>query len=175
MIIYTLLSSYPKQELTNVLLTSSVIYYIVYCMLPISDHYNYMILSAIVLVDLYFTKYRHSKSRCRSGRRRHVTFDKSSPSVHTYKPWMTPQHHYQPPMDYIPPPVHYMPPMHYMPPPVHYTTPPHLQPPATPTQTETFPTIDNRHLVPVEPPPPTQYYEESEVSDDMTYMSEDIS
>lgn len=53
MILYTLLTTHKDKDLTNVVLTSTLIYYLAYSSLPVER--NYIIIAAVILVDLYFT------------------------------------------------------------------------------------------------------------------------
>ena len=170
MIIHTLLSTYADRDLNNVLLTSTVIYYVIYCMLP--EQYNYLLLSAIVLLDLYFVKYRredignsgghkHQQKRHHRVRQsapkaipawdrsRTVRFDPEPPQIYNYQPY--------PSMNALPQDVRDQ---------INIQHIDISKPPA-----EEFPIIDNRHLVPVEEP--VERFEEPALtmSDNMTFVS----
>lgn len=54
MILYSLLYSYPNSDITNIMLTSAILYVFVYYLLP--HEYNYMITAGISLVDMYFSR-----------------------------------------------------------------------------------------------------------------------
>jgi hypothetical protein len=64
MILYTLLTTHKDKDLTNVILTSTLVYYMIYSALPIER--NYIIIAAVIMCDLYFTS-NVSKSNGKSG------------------------------------------------------------------------------------------------------------
>jgi len=73
MILYTLLTTHTGVDMTNVILTACIVYYIGYNVVAgfvTRDEYNYMSIAAVALIDLYFSnqilqsgmpKARHSR------------------------------------------------------------------------------------------------------------------
>ena len=55
MITYTLLLTNMKHNITNVILTSIVFYAVAYRFIP-STKYNYLVVAAVAILDLYFVK-----------------------------------------------------------------------------------------------------------------------
>ena len=55
MITYTLLLTNMRHDITNVILTSIVFYAVIYRFIP-SVKYNYLVVAAMALADLYFVK-----------------------------------------------------------------------------------------------------------------------
>jgi hypothetical protein len=58
MILYTLLTTHTGVDMTNVILTASIVYYIGYNVVAgfvSTDEYNYMGIAALALIDLYFS------------------------------------------------------------------------------------------------------------------------
>lgn len=67
MILYTLLTTHKDKDITNILLTATLIYYLAYSSLPAEK--NYIIVAAAILVDLYFTSNANIKGPSRSKSR----------------------------------------------------------------------------------------------------------
>lgn len=104
MILYTLLTTHTDTDMTNVVLTSCIVYYIGYSIAGsfMSDEYNYMGIAAIALLDLYLSNgilqgtskpskpskpkpKPKLKPKPKHRRKVKVRFD-PAPTVHTYTP-----------------------------------------------------------------------------------------
>lgn len=57
MILYTLLTTHTERDMTNIILTACIVYYIGYSISSgfVSDEYNYMCVGAIAMLDLYLS------------------------------------------------------------------------------------------------------------------------
>lgn len=111
MILYTLLSTHTKADMTNIILTSAIMYYIVYLLfiefrshwfpqLAWSEIYNYLIVSLVILLDLYMVSggnitslFSKGLTKSKPSKKKKVKFSNRD-TVHNYPAPHTPHTSY---------------------------------------------------------------------------------
>jgi hypothetical protein len=197
MILYTLLTTNTNKDITSIILTSILVYYVIYSVLPVKR--NYLILAGIMLGDLYFT----SNADFRKKNRPKTTGGSAvlpRPSKHVHFAPTNHMQYYQPQQpvnDMMPVPMRMIPQLQ-LPPSTnpmfhqyinqHQNTRGHAQPvmlnssyhqpqqsqyyqPPTPVQQTVM--IDNRHLAPNNDDSSSSSSSESVASDIISYSSEE--
>jgi len=174
MILYTLLTSYDGRDITNIILTACIVYYIGYSVAGgfISDEYNYIGTAILALVDLYMSNNLLQKPRTsghahahapapkkpvktKHRKRKYVKFD-PNPTIYNYVPSSYSVVGAQPSMPMMPPSSMPMMPM--------------MQ-----SQTHDMPLIDNRAVAEeLESSSSESSIESITVSDTISWSSEEL-